>query len=148
MRPHATRRVPALPRYGRPTSGRIAGVGGGILAAGGLAFYLLVLRQPTGAEAIESPLPGATSTAPVHANVAPVAVPGRVAPWEATRENTPPVPAGQVPAWQVRPAAPDPTMHMPAAPVAPPDPQTTTPPMDNPGGVNGDRPPRPEPDVP
>jgi hypothetical protein len=66
-------------------------------------------------------------------------------PWEATPDNSPPVPKGQIPAWVVKPPRPDPTLQPPPVPHPPPDPAVFQPPMHNPGGVNGDRPPRPVP---
>jgi hypothetical protein len=63
-------------------------------------------------------------------------------PWAATPESSPPAPSGQVHAWQVRPAPPDPNAVRPVDPAPPPDPMTTLPPMENPGGVSGSRPPR------
>jgi hypothetical protein len=99
-------------------------MGGGIIAAGALALYVLVIREPSDSEAIEAPVPTPASapalTAPVHENLAPVAEPDQVKPWEATRENSPPVPAGQIPAWVVRPPAPDPAMPMPVEPAPSP----------------------------
>lgn len=67
-------------------------------------------------------------------------------PWEVTRDNAPPPPRGHTPAYQVRPPPPDAARASSApVPVPRPDPASTRPPMDNPGGVNGDRPPRPVP---
>jgi hypothetical protein len=77
----------------------------------------------------------------------PLGVPPAIPPWEATPENTPPesIPPGHIPAWEVHPPRPDPNQPAPPVPVPPPDPATHQPPMDNPGGVDGDRPPRPAP---
>ena len=63
-------------------------------------------------------------------------------PWEATPENTPAPPPGHVAAWTVSPPPPNPFAPPPPPPIVPPDPATTRPPMNNPGGVDGDRPPR------
>ncbi len=63
-------------------------------------------------------------------------------PWAATSTNSPPAPPEQIPAWQVRPPPPDPNAVRPVDPVAPADPMGNRPPMENPGGVNGSRPPR------
>jgi|CXWL01.1.fsa_nt_gi hypothetical protein len=65
-------------------------------------------------------------------------------PWEATPENSSPIPAGQIPAWQVN--SPPPGVNGAVLPVvpAPPAGPTVRPPMHNPGGVDGDRPPRTE----
>lgn len=83
----------------------------------------------------------------VHADLSapgtPVPLPPEISPWEATPDNTPPLPEGQVPAWEVKPPPPDPSVPPPPAPREPPDPASYRPPMDNPGGVNGDRPERP-----
>ena len=61
-------------------------------------------------------------------------------PWEATPGNTPVVDDHHIPAWKVptpRPVAwTHPAVSQPANPI------TRSPPMNNPGGVNGDRPPR------
>jgi hypothetical protein len=62
-------------------------------------------------------------------------------PWNATSDDSPRGDDGYVPASEIHPPAPTPI------PIAPPreplDPATHTPPMDNPGGVDGDRSPRP-----
>lgn len=129
----------------RSTSGRVVGIGA-VLATGVLAaWFITTSHRKSRTTDPESEEPAAlASSEVVRPNAAPVAVSHQVPPWAATRENSPSVPAGQIPAWVARPPAPDLAMHLPAAPVAPPDPQATTPPMDNPGGVNGDRSPRPE----
>lgn len=67
---------------------------------------------------------------------------GQGTPWEATSDDSRPVPAGQVAPWVVQPPKPNPVTQTPPRPVPPPDPQTSKPPLENPGGVNGTRPPR------
>ena len=62
-------------------------------------------------------------------------------PWKSTPENTPSAGPGFIPAWKIQP--PQPTAHEWPAPVQPPNPATNSPPMYNPGGVNGARPERP-----
>jgi hypothetical protein len=52
-------------------------------------------------------------------------------------------PSGYLPASEVGSPVLPPSRGWPT-PVEPPDPRTTTPAMNNPGGVNGDRPARPE----
>jgi hypothetical protein len=66
-------------------------------------------------------------------------------PWKATPNNTPALPEGTVPPWEVDPPPPDPSAPLPPDPVDPPNPAEHRPPLHNPGGVNGDRPPRPVP---
>jgi hypothetical protein len=85
--------------------------------------------------------PGAVARAETAAVTAD---PGRrAAPWDATPESSPPVPAGHVPAWEVAPPAP---ASPPARPIRlPDDPARSRPAMHNPGGVDGVRPPRPVP---
>ncbi len=61
-------------------------------------------------------------------------------PWKSTRNNTPAATPGLTPAWMVSP--PPPPTLAPPPPVEPPNPIVHRP--DNLGGVNGDRPPRPE----
>jgi hypothetical protein len=63
-------------------------------------------------------------------------------PWKATPNNTPALPEGTVPTWEVDPPPPDPSAPLPPDPVDPPNPAEHRPPLHNPGGVNGDRPPR------
>lgn len=75
-------------------------------------------------------------------------LPAETPPWEVTKDSSGPLPPGQVPAWIVRPPPPDPSAPAPPAPIEPPDPATHTPPMDNPGGVNGARPERSVPGLP
>ncbi len=64
-----------------------------------------------------------------------------IPPWEATPENTPPAPSGTVAAYEL--ARPPSETPDPLEPIPPPDPHTTTPPRHNPGGVDGERGPRP-----
>jgi hypothetical protein len=74
----------------------------------------------------------------------PVPLPPETAPWQVTRENTPNVPAGQVPAWKETPPRPDPVARTTPPPVEPPR-HLEEWAFDNPGGVDGERPPRPVP---
>jgi hypothetical protein len=78
----------------------------------------------------------------VHRNFAPAPVTNLEFPEAATPEKSSPVLDGQIPASDVHLPRLDASRHLPAAPIPPPDPQTTTPAKDNPGGVNGSRPPR------
>jgi hypothetical protein len=75
----------------------------------------------------------------------PDTTPKEILPWEVTAENAKPAPPGFIPAASVRPPQPDPATPEPPRPVEPPNPTAYRPPTDNPGGVNGDRPPRPVP---
>ena len=59
-----------------------------------------------------------------------------------TPENTPMPGKGYIPAWKVKPPRPDPNAPAPPLPAELPNPQLVRPPMHNPNGVNGDRPPR------
>lgn len=68
-------------------------------------------------------------------------------PWQATPQNTTALPPGTVPAWQVNPPPPDPSAPLPPPAHEPPNPATHRPSMDNPGGINGDRPERTAPGV-
>jgi hypothetical protein len=63
-------------------------------------------------------------------------------PWQATPSNTANLPPGTVPASQVNPPPPDPSTPLPPPPREPPNPAVDRPALDNPGGVNGDRPER------
>lgn len=63
------------------------------------------------------------------------------APWQAAASPAAILP-GTVPVSQIDPPRPDPAMPMPAGPVPPPNPALHRPPLDNPGGVDGDRPAR------
>jgi len=60
-------------------------------------------------------------------------------PWEARDDVE--LPEGHLSAAEVKPPGPEPTLTAPEA-IPPPDPLTNEPPKHNPGGVNGDRPPR------
>jgi hypothetical protein len=129
---------------------------GGLIAVGVIVGLMLENLFRTRAVSVAGVVPTKTSVAPTpdrlyptpppQVGKAPVATAERpmVPPWEATPQNTPPVPPGHIPAWQVKPPRPDPTPP-PPPPVPPPDPATHRPPMHNPGGVDGDRPPRPVP---
>jgi outer membrane biosynthesis protein TonB len=127
---------------------------GGLLVVGVLVGLLVenLYRgrpAPTGETA---PAVTAARTAPrLYAPTAPLAAaradaapePPTIPPWESTPQNTPTVPPGHIPAWQVK--SPRPEVTPPPTPVPPPDPASHRPPMHNPGGVDGDRPPRPVP---
>ena len=64
-----------------------------------------------------------------------------VAPWASTPSNTPDPGLGYIPAWRIHPPRPE-TVRLPPVGLSPRDPQVT--PMEalNPGGVDGQRPPR------
>jgi len=64
----------------------------------------------------------------------------KLMPWQATPENTPQVDDHHIPAWKV--PTPGPVAWTPPPVIEPPNPVETRPPSQNPGGVNGDRPPR------
>src|SRR5262249_11371956 len=76
----------------------------------------------------------------VTAIAASAAAPSGLMPWQATRENAPQIDEHHIPAWKV-PTTP-PVAWTPPPVVEPPDPLAHPPPLQNPGGVNGDRPPR------
>lgn len=124
-------------------------VGGLIVIAAALAVLTLRgLREPTGA-ATRTPA-GASGAERAGKATSPAATPGapEVPPWQASAapragELLP----GTVPVSAVNPPPPDPDAPMPPPPVEPPNPALHRPPMDNPGGVDGDRPPRPVPGV-
>jgi len=65
--------------------------------------------------------------------------PAEEQPWEANGKA--PVPEGHLSAAEVKPPGPEPTLTAPEA-IPPPDPLKNEPPKHNPGGVDGDRPPR------
>lgn len=69
-----------------------------------------------------------------------VGVPRATPAWLAQPDEASELAEGYVPAWQVQPPAP--TEWTPPAPREPPNPIEHQPPMENPGGVNGDRPER------
>lgn len=130
---------------------------GAILSLGGFAGFLVEeahRRRPVAAVGlparpvgISSPAPAPTTAPSTEARKS-GAPPRELKPWEATKENSPPVPKGHIPAWQVNPPPPPPPSPPWPPPREPPDPQIHRPPMHNPGGVDGDRPPRPVPGVP
>ena len=62
-------------------------------------------------------------------------------PWQAAASPETILP-GTVPVSQIDPPRADPAMPMQALPAPPPNPALHRPPMDNPGGVDGDRPAR------
>jgi hypothetical protein len=125
------------------------GVGiAGALAAGAVALWVVFMPHQKGPakpfEIVTLPTPALGPIAP-GANAAPVASSGPIRLVVPAPAHAPPVSERQIPAAVARPPVVDPRMHLPAPPVAPPNPQTTKPPMDNPGGVNGARPARAEP---
>lgn len=73
----------------------------------------------------------------------PVPIAEAIQPWEATRENSPPTPPGQIPAWKMNSPRPDPETGPLPTPKSPPS-AATRPPMDNPGGADRDRVPQPQ----
>jgi hypothetical protein len=127
-----------------------AGLVAGILVLGVVVGLLLEGLYRTRPVTPSAAAPTSAAAAPAP-RAAPVGGAGRAAAapaptkelqaWEVTPANSPPVPPGHVPAWQVKPPPPEP-VPAPAAPVEPPDPATYRPPLHNPGGVDGDRPPR------
>jgi len=115
-----------------------------LLGAMGLAVAVLVgltvhgLREdPTRASATK-----ATAETPAMTDTGGVPRHAETPPWQTPRDSKEPLPPGSVPVWRVDPPPPDRAAPMPAAPVEPPNPATHRPAMDNPGGVNGDRPER------
>lgn len=110
----------------------------------------LTLQGLYGSTERPQPEPG-NANAPSRASAAGPGVPGQptkeTPPWQATPQNTTTLPPGTVPAWQVDPPPPDPSLPLPPPPREPPNPALQRPPMDNPGGVNGDRPERTVPGV-
>lgn len=110
-----------------------------ILAALAVAVVVLVALTLRGLRDDSSPAPNAARTA---RSVAVAASPSTA--WQAPigTEESDPMP-GTVPVSQLDPPRPDPAMPMPVLPAPPPNPALHRPPMDNPGGVNGDRPERP-----
>lgn len=108
-----------------------------ILAALGLVVVVLVALTVHGLREQSSP---ETRTTERSAR-APVTSVAEVAPWQAAAPPEAMLP-GTVPVSQIDPPRPDPTVPMPPAVVEPPNPALHRPPMDNPGGVDGDRPAR------
>ncbi len=117
------------------------------LAAAVVVLVVLTLR---GLRASNEPVttvprnaPATTTSAPASKGAAAVTnVANETPPWQATPESTPTLPPGTVPAWKVSPPPPDPSLSPPSPPREPPNPALHRPSMDNPGGVNGDRPER------
>jgi hypothetical protein len=107
------------------------------------------LAQPASKQAADERSRGTQLRASAVQNGAPKrppdTTPKEILPWEVTAENAKPAPPGFIPAASVRPPQPDPATPEPPRPVEPPNPTAYRPPTDNPGGVNGDRPPRPVP---
>jgi hypothetical protein len=91
-------------------------------------------------------LQSAASSDEVHAPP-PEPLRGEPRPSADAAKRRPPAPEWQIPAWVVKPPAPDPRTPLPPAPVEPPSPIAHRPPMHNPGGVNGDRGARPVPGI-
>lgn len=118
-----------------------------ILPACATALWLVAMPHEhatkltaTGSES-SRPLPPTLNQLLAHGASAPSA--GRTQPLRIESDHVPAPAERQIPMSVARPPVPSPESHMPAPPIAPPDPQSTRPPMDNPGGVNGSRPPRP-----
>jgi hypothetical protein len=82
---------------------------------------------------------------PVRAEprLVPVPIPNETPPWESTPDNTPAGTPGIIPAWRVHP--PPPPAVQPPTLIVPANPAEHRPPLDNPGGFNGGRSPRPVP---
>jgi hypothetical protein len=105
------------------------------------------LRSPSDSPRPESSAGAASSGAAAATPALPGQPGSETPPWQANPQNTTTLPPGTVPAWQVNPPPPDPSLPLPPPPREPPNPAVHRPPMDNPGGVNGDRPERPVPGV-
>ncbi|HEY3353531.1 MAG TPA: hypothetical protein VGQ83_09800 [Polyangia bacterium] len=147
---------PSASSASRPLGPRLALVAG-VVVLGVLVGLLLeglyrtrpvdeakAAAAPQAAGPAAAPAPRPPAAGPALTGAAAVTPEKQIPPWEATPANTPPPPPGHIPAWVVKPPRPEPSAP-PAPPVEPPDPATHRPPMHNPGGVNGDRPPRPVP---
>jgi hypothetical protein len=97
---------------------------------------------------LPSSRPPPAATAEPREQAPEAAGPAPLEPWQVSRENTPPPPEGYVPAWKVRPPRPEQLGQVPLPPPRePPEPSLHRPPVENPGGVNGDRPARPVPGI-
>lgn len=139
-------------------------IGGALVLLAGAGVY----SMSGGSNSTSAPPPaagGAAPASPVSASVpfsrtTPAATPeprarapeadgpAALEPWQVSRENTPPPPEGYVPAWKVRPPRPEQLSQVPLPPPRePPEPSLHRPPVENPGGVNGDRPARPVPGI-
>jgi len=110
-----------------------------LVAAAGLAA--LTLHGLRASPDATSSAPAAVSAREVDADQPPSLADERP-PWEVVRERDTVLPAGAVPVAHVAAPPPDPSTPMPPASVEPPNPATHRPPLHNPGGVDGDRPPR------
>ena len=139
-KPPTLARAPTRRRSSVPLLVRV----GGVLAVGALAVWLIAdHRKPEVRRAARTGEPWAQTPA------SPVFVTGQ----RATPVGNTPGAATTRDGWSTTEdtvAASDPApprLDLPPLPEPPPppDPQTTRPPMHNPGGVNGDRPPRPVP---
>jgi len=114
-----------------------------------VTLFVLLLRDLRGTRHSASPLgddaptpvepealaSAGSTRAPVNKPAPPADVPQ---PWMATPENTPPLPEGHIPAWEVNPPRPDDI----AIPALDEDPFANVP-VPDPTSVNGTRPPRP-----
>jgi hypothetical protein len=109
---------------------------------GGLLVAVAVLVGLTVSGLREEPAPPSASRRASPPASAGAELARETPPWQTPPATKEPLPAGTVPVWRVDPPRPDPSAPMPAAVVEPPNPATHRPPMDNPGGVNGDRPER------
>lgn len=121
----------------------------GVLFAVAALLAGLTLQGLHGSSDRVTPEPSNAGAA-ARASTAGPAVPGQTTempPWQATPQNANALPPGTVPAWQVDPPPPDPAQPLPPPPREPPNPALHRPAMDNPGGVNGDRPERAVPGI-
>ena len=95
------------------------------------------VRTPTSAPAIHA----ATSDETSWQRRAPVPIEKQVPPWAATPKTVPAPGRGYLAAWKAHPPRPAPETFPILPRPTPPD-LSVRPPLDNPGGVNGDRPAR------
>jgi hypothetical protein len=139
--------VPPPSRTASMWAFRIA-IGGMILAMIGFVLYdsyaskKAKTEASAGAKSDASVVDGVASAPVVAEDDQPPEIappPVEEQPWEAKDDAE--VPEGHLSVAEVKPPGPEPTLTAPEA-VPPPDPLTHEPPKDNPGGVNGDRPPR------
>jgi hypothetical protein len=120
----------------------------GVLASGviGLVAYTRHEKPPEKAvEVVTVSRPSQTLGGPVGGASQTASTPNSADQIQLVRHvpnHVPPASERQIPVSVARPPVPDSTIPMPAVPAPPPNPQTTPPPMDNPGGVNGSRPER------
>lgn len=109
----------------------------GLLAACACVLVALTLHGLR-----EAPRP---VTSPDSARPAPAEVTASIetTPWQPAPDTRTALPPGTVPVSQIDPPRPDPALSLPPSRVIEPaNPALFRPPMDNPGGVDGDRPPR------